>query len=58
MPTAACFFDIENDYNNVLVHKVITALDELRINQNTNNYVWSLFNDKQLMIKDYDGNIV
>jgi ribonuclease HI len=51
-PTAACFLDIENAYNNVLVEKVIYTLDEIGAGKRLCKYLWSYLSERQLMIKN------
>lgn len=52
IPTVACFLDIENAYNNVLIEKVVGTLDELNVGSKVCNYVWSFLSDRCLMIKN------
>lgn len=54
-PTVACFLDVENAYNNVLVDKVVTILDELKVGFNICNYIWSYLSSRCLLIKNVDG---
>lgn len=51
IPTVACFLDIENAYNNVLVDKVVEALDRLGVGQNACRYLWSILSDRHLQIR-------
>ncbi|CAK1599200.1 unnamed protein product [Parnassius mnemosyne] len=52
IPTAACFLDIENAYNNILVDKVVKTLDEIGIGKGICNYLWSFLSERYLMIKN------
>nr|XP_053624902.1 uncharacterized protein LOC128683363 [Plodia interpunctella] len=49
-PTLACFLDVENAYNNILIGKLINLLDELKIGANICNYLWSFLTERHLSV--------
>lgn len=50
--TVACFVDVESAYNNVLVNKMISILDEIGIGNKLCSYLWSFLNERHLKIVD------
>lgn len=48
VPTLACFLDIENAYNNVLVEKLVTVLDDLKVGKAVCRYLWELLSERHL----------
>lgn len=58
-PTMACFLDITNAYNNVLVEKVVQTLDDLGIGSRVCRYLNSFLLERYLMIRSSnDGRTV
>lgn len=52
VPTIACFLDISNAYNNVLVDVLINTLDEIGAGQKLCRYLWNFLSERHLMMKD------
>ena len=50
-PTLACFIDISNAYNNVLIDKVVESLDNLNVGNKICNYFWEFLTERHLIIK-------
>lgn len=52
IPVVACFLDIENAYNNVLVEATISILDEFNVGKKICNYLWQFLSERHLVIRD------
>lgn len=50
--TLACFLDIENAYNNVLIDSVVKTLDNLKVGSRICNYLWEFLKERHLIVKD------
>lgn len=51
-PTVACFVDITNAYNNVLIDVLVKTLDDIGIGKTICQYLWNFLSERHLMIKD------
>ncbi|CAH2084641.1 unnamed protein product [Euphydryas editha] len=54
--TVACFLDIENAYNNVLIDKLIIVMDELGFGKKLCQYLWNYLSERHLRIQDDNKN--
>lgn len=52
--TVACFLDIDNAYNNVLVDNIIKTLDDLKVGINMCQYLWSFLSERYLVMNAAD----
>lgn len=52
IPTLACYLDLENAYNNVLIDKVVLTLDSLNVGAILCNYLWEFLSERHLKIID------
>lgn len=50
--TLACFIDIDNAYNNVLIESVVKTLDDLKVGSRICYYLWEFLRERRLSIKD------
>lgn len=50
--TIACFIDVESAYNNVLINKMISILNEIGIGNKICSYLWTFLNERHLKIID------
>lgn len=53
-PTLACFLDINNAYNNVMIDSVVKTLDNLKIGSLICSYLWEFLRERHLIIRDHD----
>lgn len=52
IPTLACFLDLENAYNNVLINKITLTLDNLGVGSKLTNYLWEFLSERHLKISN------
>lgn len=52
IPTVACFLDITNAYNNVLIEVLTRILDEIGIGKKLCQYLWNFLSERHLMMTD------
>lgn len=52
IPTLACYLDLENAYNNVLVDKLVMTLDSMNVGSTICNYLWEYLSERHLKIID------
>lgn len=55
LSTLACFLDIENAYNTILIESVVASLDEINVGSRICKYVWEFLSQRCLIINEVNG---